>query len=159
MTYLSGMLSRRSESKSGRLILIQRRSSNLHHIPIFRYFMPAAVMVASRSLSSWIRITTRSLRESPRLKERGQASSLPNLTAYFWRCVARDHRPLKSESSHRHSRLSRTVLNLNGGTKFPGSRGNARSQGRLPILLLLISSLAGVTGLGTLGLRRDGQAF
>ena len=49
---------------------------------------------------SWI--TTRSPQGSPRFKEPGPVSSLPNLIGYLWRCGVRDHKQRPSESLRRY---------------------------------------------------------
>src|SRR5438105_10195800 len=123
--------------------------------------MPLAAKALFRCLNNRIRITTRSPRGSPRLKERGQASSLPNLTAYFWQCAAREHRQLKFESSRPHSRLLNTVLNLKCGTKFPGFSRNRKIAGDLRWSLFPIApyELGGSDGTRTRDLLRDRQAF
>jgi hypothetical protein len=63
-------------------------------------FMPAVARAASGCLSNRMLITTWSQAGSSRLKERGQASFLPNLTGYFWQCAARERKRPQSASLH-----------------------------------------------------------
>src|SRR3954453_17586721 len=119
--------------------------------------MPLAAKAVFRCLNNRIRITTRSPQGSPRLTERGRVFSLPNLTAYFWRGAAREHRELKFESTRRHSRLFNGLLNPKCQAKFPGSREIARDR-RLNVFPLAPHELGGSDGTRTRGLLRERQA-
>src|SRR5258708_3829780 len=82
--------------------------------------MRSAVEGASPSFCNLTRIILKRPRGISPVKERGQGSFFPNLTAYFWRSVAKEHRQLKSESSRRQTRLLVTVFNPcpSGGAEF-----------------------------------------
>jgi hypothetical protein len=51
-----------------------------------------------------------------------------------------EHGQRKFESSRRHSRLSNTVLNLNGGTKFWRPTETQDRRGRAALYLLLFTA-------------------